>query len=133
MNFADPDVVRIMNPKRQELLKLADRCEREAPSYELDCRIEHFCDPERARQVGNARAYTASLDAAVSLVPEGWGWSYSHRPPHTGLHISIWDSAHPSAFPSAYSEKAKTFATGVCAASLRARAALVDGAMPERV
>ncbi|HEY1034999.1 MAG TPA: hypothetical protein VGE09_08460 [Pseudoxanthomonas sp.] len=52
---------------KEELLQIADRCEREGPSFDLDCKIERLCEPHRAKQICNARPYTTSLDAAVTL------------------------------------------------------------------
>ncbi len=76
-----------MNP----LLELADRVEAATgPDRNIDCWIENHLD--RARFERNRPAphgggwldkrvepkpFTASLDAAMTLVPEGWDWSTS--------------------------------------------------------
>lgn len=53
---------------REQLLQLrALLITATGPNYALDCKIEHLFEPERARQLCNARPYTASIDAAVTL------------------------------------------------------------------
>lgn len=140
--------------KADELNALADRCEREEASCMLDALIERAINPERravreavygllrdfplekwddwhaiAQHVG-AEDYTTSLDAAVGLVPEGWNWSVEHycfdavipyREP--GQKASVWrDSRNPT--ERIFNIEAKTPALALCAAALRARAAL---------
>lgn len=56
---------------RETLLALADRCEREEPSNHLDEDIERAC---KAYMGSCPVPYTTSLDAAVTLVPEGYRW-----------------------------------------------------------
>lgn len=72
-----------------DLLALADRCEAATgPDRELDAAIHAAIyeavvfDPKWKEWVGsggmNVRKFTASIDAALTLVPEGWGicrWS----------------------------------------------------------
>lgn len=127
--------------KPEELLELADRCEREGASYALDCKIEHFCEPERAKQIGNARAYTTSLDAALTLVPDGMmveNWSEMRDAgPLTGMWLAqlcprgprrriaeISAAALRAACDADPCVHAKTPALALCAAALRARAAV---------
>lgn len=71
---------------KDELLALADKVEAlEGPSREVDCWIENRLGlarfvPDRPSPFGEGwldkrvepRPYTASLDAAMTLVPEGW-------------------------------------------------------------
>ncbi len=114
---------------RAALLALAERCEREKPSYALDCKIEHLCEPERGRFIGNAKPCTTSLDAAVTLVPEGWAWFVEWiGAPFSEGRARLW-------IPSQRTQRlrvenvntqAKTPTMALCAAALRARAALLD-------
>lgn len=72
---------------KDKLRALAERCERaEGPNRELDAAIAvangalrvHLVDGHATAFYANAASplpfYTASLDAAMSLVPEGWFW-----------------------------------------------------------
>lgn len=79
-------------PKAEEIMELARRCEEaKGPDRELDCAIavalertneggsgfhRTFSDDSVFEQV-RALAFTASLDAAMSLVPEGLDWIIS--------------------------------------------------------
>lgn len=65
--------------RRNELLALADRIEREEPSQDLDYAILTAAKGRPLYPLGTAiygapipPRYTASLDAAASLVPKGW-------------------------------------------------------------
>lgn len=116
---------------RDSLLALAERCEREDPSYELDCKIEHLAEPERARHIANARPYTSSLDAAVTLVPKrrwkGVGPELMSQQYHQADSGNWWAELRDgvcTSFNVAFLGRAKTLPIAICAASLRARAAL---------
>lgn len=71
--------------KRQQLLDLADRVEREEPSRELDAAIENLLAGGSAADLAyiiedlerttRPPAYTTSLDTAVTLVPKGIVWA----------------------------------------------------------
>jgi hypothetical protein len=109
--------------KAEELKALADRCERESPSYALDCKIEHLCEPERAKQIGNARPYTTSLDATVR--PDGadvfWRSGHDGEGPDPSLfRADVLLSDHARLFVG----RARTEPMARRAAELRARAAL---------
>lgn len=135
-----------------ELRALAEEVEGlSGPDREMDVRIEvalgaarygssvafpHVveCDDGTGwRLVRDARPYTASIDAAASLMPEGWEvevyddrhfrqrWCVVTNPP-AGVHVpkpDVW-TARPGA----------TESLARCAAALRARAALLDEAPP---
>lgn len=127
-----------MRAARQVLLDLADRCEREEGSRELDCRIQAALDPMAAERIRHPSAtfnytgihteepgcvwnyavppYTTSLDAAVTLVPRA-------RAPYVEILIKP-DGADVSLFGAVREicGWAKTPALALCAASLRARA-----------
>jgi hypothetical protein len=102
---------------RAELLSLAVRCENEQPSQDLDECIWSNVAEEFSYET--TPHYTSSLDAAVTLVPEGLGWmvrdyrdgaasALVNYPPRTAMK----QTAHVASTP----------ALALCAASLRARA-----------
>jgi hypothetical protein len=102
--------------KADELNALADRCEREEASLDLDGAIAIACE----RPFFKPARYTTSLDAAVTLVPEGMEWTITHKNR---------DLDRPSVFVGRSldwsSEDASTPALALCAAALRARASLL--------
>ena len=130
---------------RDALLALAARCEAaEGPSRELDEAIVQGVYPEldirrdgpdglwRAHGSTMGRAcllrvedYTASLDAALTLVPKGWRWSldYTQRAPYQDCGCAALfapgDGIKPPDVPETY---ARTPALALCAAALRALA-----------
>lgn len=137
------------------LLALADRCEREGPSPDLDKTIYaamDFCLHEKTTYSGaqsdtgftcdnchadswgnrsnngkNQRlhdrviAYTTSLDAAVTLVPEGHNGSvyWSCEAERTAVHLEPRKGRMSDGM-------ARTHALALCAAALRARAAVLE-------
>jgi hypothetical protein len=112
-----------------DLLTLAERCEREEPSDALDWAIAQATTPPGVRG-WYQKPYTTSLDAAVTLVPEDWNWTVErycfdavmpYREP--GAKASVWrDSRNPR--ERFFYIEAKTPALALCAAALRARAAM---------
>ena len=102
------------------LRELADRCEREEPSRGLDCAIGCAVG-EVADDFDFALDYTTSLDAAVMLCPEGIEWNltnlYGIAMADVGLNFSDgnWQTGR---------HKGGHVALALCAAALRARAAL---------
>jgi hypothetical protein len=117
------------------LLELADRCEQATgPDRELDAEIAEASgnmpeDYQRATHYGEPRPYfwhkfehegeiiplryTASLDAAMTLVPEEAWWSVMRAPCAEGYDAEV-ASDDP--------RHAATPALALCAAALRARA-----------
>jgi hypothetical protein len=121
---------------RTTLLALAERCEQAAgPDRELDAEIavglfggeiiwktaNYTMDQYPVRRFQNSDyiggyqnsgilAYTESLDAAVTLVPEGCGWMVMNN----AAKVGRWPSRGASP------------ALSICAAALRARAAAHD-------
>lgn len=117
------------------LLDLAARCEAaEGPDRELDCLIRETLDPRwkpewRVLYYGKPTGehvdrddgdrfvaspnYTASIDAAMKLVPEGWEWELEN----TGS-----DTFGPfvAKFGQLRDVEAKTLPLAICAAALRA-------------
>jgi len=85
------------------LLELAERCEAATgPSYALDLEIAAAIYPVRPRVL---QIFTASIDAALMLVPDLDGWVVMGN----GAKVGRWVS--PGATP----------ALALCAAALRAR------------
>jgi len=127
---------------RATLLALAERCEQAAgPDRELDAEIavalfggeiiwktaNWTMDSYPARRVQNSDyiggyqnaaifTYTESLDAAVTLVPEGWTWGKFFG----GSAECVSISGPSILFERGLSDKP---ALAICAAALRARAA----------
>lgn len=116
------------------LLALADRCEREEPSQELDEEIWQTL-PSWA----GLKPFTTSLDSAVTLIPEHCEWSelgrhveWGEPSPLTGscereycVTISLMDATGNFLGNSVHGAT-ETLPMSICAAALRARAALVQ-------
>ena len=118
---------------REVLLRLAERCEREEPGKHLDAYIGAAIGakpkdkkiPKRGHYIGGKAvllriervwpAYTTSLDAAVTLVPEGFAWSAGAET-RSNASVDKWGEISEQGV-------AQTPALALCAASLRARAA----------
>jgi len=130
----------------RELLELAERIEAASgPSYVLDCDIwdaiypgerdERFAkltakgEPYHGRlgpadkdgYIKPLRAFTASIDSALSLVPEGISWRLDFARAQHGQHAI--GSAFVIIDGQRYHGDAATPALALCAASLRAQAA----------
>jgi hypothetical protein len=121
---------------RGELLALAERCEAATgPDRELDgdifCALGHAPFIEGAYCAYRSPAYTASLDAAMTLVPEGWRWMAGHREfSHARGYVEnggpafvgVGTRRNPNRLW--FETTAATPALALTAAALRARAAL---------
>jgi hypothetical protein len=106
---------------------LAERCEQATgPSSGLDDAIYAAINNARPSNIGDAQRYTASLDAAMTLVPKGWG-KYVTDADNGDALCEMWP---PDDFDPKWDQdialRAKTWPLAVCAAALRARAASVD-------
>lgn len=115
---------------KQTLLALADRVEAATgPDNDLDCRVAAatgYTLPEVERyllpgQFLVAPNYTASLDAALTLVPDGWNRRLAEDDDHT------WYAELRLGFCTSYSAsvgciRASSPAIAMTAAALRARA-----------
>lgn len=67
--------------RRADVLALAARVEAlTGPDRAVDTEIEAARGWPDVQWTGAARRYTASLDAAASLVPAGWGYILHHYP-----------------------------------------------------
>lgn len=110
------------------LLELAIRCEREEPSRELDQAIASWFSQHEyewwKRKLGSWD-FTRSLDAAVSLVPEECGIDWQRYWMKEGER---WSANLTWGISGDYAEvlDAKTAALALCAAALKARAALTE-------
>lgn len=133
-----------------ELLELAARCEAaEGPDRELDeaifvlvnpppkgWRHSGWPDPHNpASVIYSVPAYTASLDAAMTLVLEGcWDHMEVYWPDHQMLGWTVHLLPNANLRRGEYSGFAQSHALALCAASLRARASQGSndhGSMPE--
>lgn len=128
-----------------DLLELATRCEQATgPHWKLSDEIaraigwtEHDGGrgstdwEDAAGRVAQDPIFTDSLDAATALVPEGWATRTDYRPPNIdlpggfggpGFALVYQDIGH------CYRGDAETAALALCAAALRARAAIATAA-----
>ena len=123
------------------LLALADRCEREEPSRELDSAILVACGHQTLhRLIGKALDWeyrpngvgiwhtmpspTSSLDAAVTLVPKDCVWSGGNESGFIAV-VSGGSMDDDTAFvKTSDGENTTGMALALCAAALRARASL---------
>ena len=101
-------------------LELAERCEQATgPSPDLDKGIAVAC---RHTPTNRPRYYTASLDAAMTLVREGHGWRLwvpNSESPEPSPFVTLWGNRREYAPRDSI---AATPALALCAAALRARA-----------
>jgi hypothetical protein len=102
------------------LLELAERCEQAAGDdatalihLEADIRAALMIDPESQQ-----RPFTSSLDAAMTLAPEGWA-KYAVDADDGGCIFELETDDDQKV-----EVHARTWALALCAAALRARAAL---------
>lgn len=137
----------LSGPSMSDLLKLAERVESAAvPDQELDAEIERIlpCSPEFSRanpgkkmsqwnesafrfyRIGDegheyhSPRYTASLDIAMTLIPEGRDWFITSVREKTGLYqAAVFKPAGPMCD---HSVSCKSPALALCTAALRARA-----------
>ncbi len=126
-----------MPPNTERLLQLADRIEASEPSFALDLEIALAAGGFVAASSNGYKAagfvwrddsgqtpppYTTSLEAAVGLVPEGWGCElvFPHSP-----RAKLWspDGGPLSATHNIHGH-ANHPAMALCAAALRARATI---------
>jgi hypothetical protein len=135
----------------EELLRLAERCEKAGPDRSIDGAIDRLLNERPndrdynpihdclwavddhsglcttsngfARDSFCARAYTASLDAAMSLLPEGENveWRITSLRYRRGVGATIWTDG-----PTVRGD-AKSPARALTAACLRSRAAIGEG------
>lgn len=121
--------------QRLLLLELADRCERHGPNLFLRCdiakalgwrEVNHDChiryiDPAgRMCWATEIPDWPGSLDSAVTLVPEGHEWLRKSPGAMTVYAVPVDDKTWAKHIECA----GKTPALALCAASLKARAAL---------
>lgn len=104
---------------KEELLKLAERCETGEASFMLDADISKIDPTYRG---GPIPAYTGSLDAAKALVPEKWDWGIAHFGPR-GSEAQAWPHGALDSADKVVGSSDANVAAALCAAALRARAA----------
>lgn len=100
----------------------------EGPAYALDLEIAALLSPESEsivsfqQRAAHIPAYTASLDAAVGLVPEGWSGGFEFGPTQNGVQFdaNLWNGKFaPETCEVA--AIAPTPALALCIAALKAR------------
>lgn len=106
----------------EALIAIAERCEKATgPDRALDYDIAHFVTSAHLANHGKAPAYTASLDAALTLVPDSLFPGVSQSVFHCDWHS--WMGDEDGDGPLTRGEaNAATPALALCAAALRARA-----------
>lgn len=111
-----------------ELLRLASECEKASgPNFALDTRIAYAIDHPLE---GLAKPYTASLDSAITLIPEGWNWGANLRAhqddaqawAENGKSAFVGTGFRPNPERQWFDTVAATPALALTAACLRARA-----------
>ena len=90
------------------------------PDRELDRAIAMALPPKARRGMYVRRHYTASLDNALTLVPDGWSWHAALRTYLTPFRAtgSVWQEGQQSAL---FNADAATAARALIAACLKAR------------
>lgn len=123
---------------REDLLRLAERCEREKPSMELDIaileattgakleKIDGFYGirwpDKRLDPVGFVPKYTGSIDGATALLTTGMKWAagtHGVRAVRYSAKVAADGYTATAQWPSSFGMSA---ALALCAAALRARA-----------
>ena len=111
-----------------DLVELADRVSAlGGPDREVDFEIEKLVRPRAYMLDGPARqdpAYTASLDAAMTLVPDGWEWQMEAEETEMFFPPSPW--TYRVEMGNLIKVEAATPALALTAAALRARATLQE-------
>lgn len=105
----------------QQLIDLAERCERataEQEMFAIDCEIERIVFDKSS---GLMRRFTVSLDAAMTLVPEGWRTAAAHEYEGKWLWRLGARDGHPRYGRGGLEGFAVTHTLALCAAALRAR------------
>jgi hypothetical protein len=95
--------------------------------YDIDREIWRAVDPDAAEEYAACEtpAYTAGLDAAVALVPSGWGWSVGGWADDGFTNaIAVVSERRKFMRPQVH---AATPALALCLAALRARQAQEGG------
>lgn len=100
----------------------------EGPSYALDCAIgEYVAKTTGTPYIVPPRSYTASIDAALTLVPDGYQYGFATIPSADILragnhHAQAYvDGSEMVDFAKYFRAEAATPALALCAAALRAR------------
>lgn len=136
--------------RRDKLLALADRCEAASGSdKDIDCWIENHLglsrfEPDRPSPIGGGwldkriepKPYTASLDAAMTLVPGDCLamvrhlWDGDNRAGHAVLnsYVSSREEADGKMWAADFTAVSANPALALCAAALRAKAAMEPSA-----
>lgn len=100
------------------VLPADDEDEDDFPGFAHRCRK---CGDRRGMKL-LPKSYTASLDAAMTLIPEGWEWSLDNCGSETFGPWNV-EMGDPARF---HPVEGRTAALALCAAALRARAHLLQ-------
>jgi len=97
----------------------------EGPSRELDAEIDILAlesgwREERYMTPDTTPHYTSSIDAALTLVPEGLRWRVSYVPVHQFASASVADGSILSPNTKEWEGKHTTPASALCIAALKA-------------
>jgi hypothetical protein len=120
---------------------LIERLEKAAgPDRQLDNAIEEAVDFPKPTNPDDLPGYppyfTASIDAALTLVPDGWRWQISNRAPKPKEgRAYLWNAephfagiaTRPNPNYRGEEDTAATPALALCIAALKARAAITAG------
>jgi hypothetical protein len=101
---------------RDELIAALDAATK--PDRVLDFRIMKMAMPLRLTPIPR---YTSSIDAALSLVPDGLRWRVAMVPVHTFASASISDGSILSPNTQEWEAHHTTPAIAICIAALKAR------------
>lgn len=108
------------------LLELAEACERaDGADRELDAAISAIIEPyeDSFYHRYESPRYTASLDAAMSLVPEGWDWEIGHTNGGMTIYANV-GGAHEYVDHFEWRRFASSAPLALASAALRARHAM---------
>ena len=86
------------------------------PAFVLDMEIAKAVNPNATKNTVPL-PYSASIDAALTLVPEGWNWAVFGRLDWPNQNAQVW---HPQREASTNNGDAPTPALALCIAALRA-------------
>lgn len=112
--------------EREALLALADRVESCVPHWHMDDDIAQLALGLPPCGSAGPRAYTTSIDAAVTLVPDGFVWDIQTYCGPAARVVGPQDAN--GSVPEGISDTSgvTTPAAALCAAALRARAAMME-------
>ncbi len=111
-----------------DMILLAERCEKATGvDRDIDDALHRIAIGSEPFNSASARRYTASIDAAMTLVPEGWSPAIDCRSERPFASVESSLDADPFTFGSRKGQGyGATPALALCAAALRARDGLLN-------